>query len=95
MTDLAMLSREIELLRADLQRARHDAVTGRFKLPHAFMSIDEVADHLRISRRTIDRRRKAGTWKIPEYDFEGRIAYRTTDVEEYCKGRLVGKWGDD
>ena len=56
------------------------------------ITIDELCDWLRVSRRTIDRRRKSGRLSIPEYDILGRPMYRRKQVEEWLSGRLVGRW---
>ena len=83
------LTKEIAALRADLRR-----INARPSAESEFMTIAEVADRLRKSRRTIDRKRAANRWPIPEYDFDGRVMFKRSDVDHYIHNRLAGAWGD-
>lgn len=56
--------------------------------------MQELCEALRIGRRALDYRRKAGTLGIPEINIggEGRAAiirFRLRDVEAYLRGRTV------
>ena len=57
------------------------------------LTLDELAVRLRVSKRTIERRRRAGTFSIPIYDHEGVLVARSDEVRVWQRGRLIGRWG--
>lgn len=54
--------------------------------------IDDLARVLRTSRSTIERRRRAGSWPIPELPpIDGRPRWSCTSVESYLRSTASGR----
>ena len=66
----------LAMLRGDPEPERS---TGRGRLPEPYVGRKEVAEFLRVSKRTVWR------WKVPGHRFGGRIRFRLSEVAGYVE----------